>query len=182
MVFVQAAVLGLAAGLNPYVTVALTALFVWRSDLVTANPTFAFVGTGGMFIVALLLLPIDLFADKFPGSSGLMDRVGWVLRPVAGGIVGATVIPGHVGPVIGGMVLGALLATGTQWLRLHLRRRLQWRMLGFGRLVLGAYGDFASGIIATVALLSAPVGMAIAAIALGTAWIVDRRWGAIEPP
>ncbi len=182
MEFLQAAVLGVAAGLNPYVTVALTALFAWRSDLVTANPAFAFVGTGGMFVIALLLLPIDLFADKFPGSGGLMDRVGWVLRPVAGGLVGATVVPDNVGAVIAGLLLGAAAAAGTHRLRLYLRSRLQWRMLGFGRLVFGAYGDFASGIVAAVVLLSAPIGAAIAALVLGAAVLVDRRWGAVEPP
>ena len=54
-------------------------------------------------------------------------------------------------------------------LRLHLRRRLQWRMLGFGRLVLGAYADLTSGIVAAVVLLTAPAGAVIAALALAAA-------------
>ena len=141
MEFLQAPVLGVAAGLNPYVTVALTSLFAWRSDFVTPNPAFEFVGTSAVFLVALLLLPIDLFADKFPGSGGLMDRVGWVLRPVAGGLAGAAVMPDHPAAIVGGLALGAVAAAGIHGLRLHLRRRLQWRMLGFGRLVLGAYAD-----------------------------------------
>ena len=181
MEFLQAPVLGVAAGLNPYVTVALTALFAWRSDFVTPNPAFEFVGTSAVFLIALLLLPIDLFADKFPGSGGLMDRVGWVLRPVAGGLAGAAVMPDHPAAIIGGLLLGAVAAAGIHGLRLHLRRRLQWRMLGFGRLVLGAYADLTSGIVAAVVLLTAPVGAVIAALALAGALLADRRWGAPEP-
>ena len=66
-------------------------------------------------------------------------------------------------------------------LRLHLRRRLQWRMLGFGRLALGAYADLTSGIVAAVVLLTAPAGAVIAALALAAALLADRRWGAPEP-
>ena len=181
MEFLQAPVLGVAAGLNPYVTLALTSLFAWRSDFVTPNPAFEFVGTSAVFLIALLLLPIDLFADKFPGSGGLMDRAGWVLRPVAGGLAGAAVMPDHPAAIIGGLLLGAVAAAGIHGLRLHLRRRLQWRMLGFGRLVLGAYADFASGIVAAVVLLAAPAGAAIALLALAGALLADRRWGATEP-
>ena len=181
MEFLQAPVLGVAAGLNPYVTVALTAVFAWRSDLVPLNPAFAFVGTSAVFLVALLLLPIDLFADKFPGSGGLMDRVGWVLRPVAGGLAGAAVMPDHPAAIVAGLALGAVAAAGMHGLRLHLRRRLQWRMLGFGRLALGAYADLTSGIVAAVVLLTAPAGAVIAALALAAALLADRRWGAPEP-
>lgn len=181
MDFLQAPVLGVAAGLNPYVTVALTSLFAWRSDFVTPNPAFEFVGTSAVFLIALLLLPIDLFADKFPGSGGLMDRVGWVLRPVAGGLAGAAVMPDHPAAIIGGLLLGAAAAAGIHGLRLHLRRRLQWRMLGFGRLVLGAYADLTSGIVAAVVLLTAPAGAVIAALAVAGALLADRRWGAVEP-
>ena len=89
MSLVLALALGISSGLNPYVTVAIASIVAARSDLLTPAPAFAFVASTGMFLGALLLLPIDVFADKFPGSGGLMDRVGWVLRPVAGGIVGA---------------------------------------------------------------------------------------------
>lgn len=181
MEFLQAPVLGVAAGLNPYVTVALTALFAWRSDFLTPNPAFEFVGTSAVFLIALLLLPIDLFADKFPGSGGLMDRVGWVLRPVAGGLAGAAVMPDHPAAIVGGLVLGAAAAAAIHGLRLHLRQRLQWRMLGFGRVVLGAYSDLTSGIVAAVVLLAAPAGAVIAVLALAGALLADRRWGAVEP-
>ena len=54
-------------------------------------------------------------------------------------------------------------------------------MLGFGRLVLGAYADLTSGIVAAVVLLSAPAGAVIAVLALAGAILADRRWGAVEP-
>ncbi len=181
MSLVLALALGISSGLNPYVTVAIASIVAARSDLLTPAPAFAFVASTGMFLGALLLLPIDVFADKFPGSGGLMDRVGWVLRPVAGGIVGAAAIAGGGPGVILGLALGASAALVTHALRLRTRRRVQWRMLGFGRIVFGAYGDFGSGIVAMVALLTPPLGLIIAASLLVTALLVDRRWGGDAP-
>ena len=181
MSVVLALALGISSGLNPYVTVAIASVVAAHSDLLTPAPAFAFVASTGMFVGALLLLPIDIFADKFPGSGGLMDRVGWVLRPVAGGIVGgAAMATGGPGMVLG-IALGALAALATHALRLRTRRRVQWRMFGFGRIVFGAYGDFGSGIVAMIALLIPPLGLAIAASALIAALLVDRRWGGEEP-
>ncbi len=181
MSVVLALALGISSGLNPYVTVAITSVVAARSDLLTPAPAFAFVASTGMFVGALLLLPIDIFADKFPRSGGLMDRVGWVLRPVAGGIVGGAAMAVAGPGVILGVALGAVAALATHALRLRTRRRVQWRMLGFGRIVFGAYGDFGSGIVAMIALLVPPLGLAIAASALIAALLVDRRWGGEEP-
>ncbi len=181
MPFVLAAALGVAVGLNPYVTVAIVSLLALRTDFLIASDPFAFVATSGVFVVALLLLPIDLFADKFPGSGGLMDRVGWIIRPAAGGMLGGTVMTGGVAAIVGGVVLGAIVAGATHGLRLHVRRRLQWRLFGFGRIVLGAYGDLSSGTLALLAVLSPPLGIVIAALIITVAAVADRLWGTLEP-
>lgn len=181
MSVVLALALGVSSGLNPYVTVAITSIVAARSDLLTPGPAFTFVASTGMFVGALLLLPIDIFADKFPGSGGLMDRVGWLLRPIAGGIVGGAALATGGPGVILGVALGAGAALATHALRLRTRRRVQWRMLGFGRIVFGAYGDFGSGIVAMIALLTPPLGLAIAASLLVAALLVDRRWGGEAP-
>ncbi len=181
MPFVLAAALGVAVGLNPYVTVAIVSLIAWRTDLLVASDPFVFVATSGVFVIALLLLPIDLFADKFPGSGGLMDSIGWIIRPVAGGVLGGTVMTGGPGAIVGGVVLGAIVAAGSHALRLRVRRRLQWRLFGFGRIVLGAYGDLSSGIVALLAVLSPPLGIVIATLIIAAAAVAERRWGTLEP-
>ena len=180
MPFVLAAALGVAVGLNPYVTVAIVSLLALRTDLVVASDPFAFVATSGVFVVALLLLPIDLFADKFPSSSGWMDRASWVIRPAAGGMLGGTVMTGELGAIVVGVVLGAIVAGGSHALRVRVRQRLQWRLFGFGRIVLGAYGDLSSGMVALLAVLSPPLGIVIAALIIAVAAVADRRWGAPE--
>ncbi len=181
MDFLLAGVLGTSAGLNPYVTLAITALVAWRRPgLLTVSEPFEFVATITVFVVALLLLPIDLFADKLPASGGLMDRAGWILRPAAGGIVGGAVIAAAGPTVIAGLALGAIAAAAVHGLRLRVRDRVQGRLLGFGRIVFGAYGDLASGMLALLAILSPPLGAALAALILGAAALVDRRWGVSE--
>jgi hypothetical protein len=163
------------------VTVAITAIVALRSNLLDVATPFEFVATSGMVLAALLVLPIDLFADKFPGSGGLMDRAGWVIRPLAGAMLGGAVIAEGGPAILGGMALGLLGAALTHGLRLYVRGRVQWRLLGFGRIVFGAYGDFGSGIVALVAILSPPLGAAIAVMVLAAALAVDRRWGGPEP-
>ena len=181
MDFMLAAVLGVAAGLNPYVTVSITAVVAMRSTLLVTSAPFAFVGTAPTLVAAMLLLPVDLFADKFPGSGGLMDRAGWILRPVAGGMLGGAVIGAGGGAIVAGVALGAVAAAAMHGLRLRVRHRVQWRLLGFGRIVFGAYGDFSSGIVALLAILSPPLGLAIAVTLIGAAIAVERRWGTQAP-
>ena len=62
-----------------------------------------------------------------------------------------------------------------------MRERIQERMLGFGRIVIGAYGDFGSGIITMVAILSPPAGLTIAMGMIGLALFADNRWGQSQP-
>jgi uncharacterized membrane protein len=179
--FVLAIALGVAAGLNPYVTVAIMAVVAWRSSLLTTSPGFEFIGTLTVVVIALALLPVDLFADKFPGSGRHIDRIGWLLRPAAGGLVGGAVV-GTAGPAVAvGVVLGAIMALLTHALRLRVRDRVQGRLLGFGRIVFGAYGDLTSGLVALLALLLPPLGLAVAVLVLGSALLVERRWGGLEP-
>ncbi len=181
MTVLLALALGIACGLNPYVSVAIVSIAAARSELVTLAPGFGFVAANATLAAALLLLPIDLFADKLPGPGGVMDRVGWALRPAAGGMLGGAVAASGGLALLGGLALGALAALGTHALRLRVRQRVQWRLLGFGRVVFGVYADFGSGIVAATALLAPPLGLALGLSLAGLAGYVDRRWGAEAP-
>ncbi|MBM4437271.1 MAG: DUF4126 family protein, partial [Actinobacteria bacterium] len=85
---VLALALGAAAGLNPYVTAAIAAVVAMDGRYFQPNPGLGFVATPAFLIVALALLPVDLFADKFRRSGGLMDRVSWLVRPLTGAALG----------------------------------------------------------------------------------------------
>mgnify|MGYP003324630047 CR=1 FL=1 len=73
MSFVLMLGIGVASGLNPYVVVAIMAIVASRSDLWTPVPEFEFIGLNLVLVTALLLLMIDVFADKFHWSGQWMD-------------------------------------------------------------------------------------------------------------
>ena len=181
MSFVLMLGIGVASGLNPYVVVAITAIVASRSDLWTPVPEFEFIGLNLVLGTALLLLLIDVFADKFHWSGQWMDRAGWLLRPAAGGLLGGVIVVGDVsnGMVVG-VALGGFAALLTHALRLRIRRRVQPRLLGFGRVVVGAYGNFGSGIVTMIAFMYPPLGLAIAIGVLLVAAVADYRWGVPE--
>ena len=110
-----------------------------------------------------------------------MDRAGWLLRPAVGGLLGGVIVVGDVsnGMVVG-VALGGFAALLTHALRLRIRRRVQPRLLGFGRVVVGAYGNFGSGIVTMIAFMYPPLGLAIAIGVLLVAAVADYRWGVSE--
>lgn len=178
MSFILILGLGVASGLNPYVAVAITSIIVARSELWAPAPEFVFVSSNAVLGGALFLLLIDVFADKFGWSGRWMDRVGWILRPAAGGLVGGVIFTGDAAAgLVFGSALGGFTALLTHALRLRVRRRLQPRLRGFGRVVIGAYGNFGSGIVTMIAFMYPPLGLVIAIGVLLVAAAADYRWG-----
>lgn len=176
MSFVLALALGVSSGLNPYVTVAITMIVAARSDLLKITLLDP-VSANTIVVVALVLLPLDIFGDKFSATGRLVDRIGWVVRPAVGGVLGGIVLATSDSGIAIGLSLGATAGLLTYGLRLRIRERIQDRLLGFGRIVIGAYGDFGSGIITMAAILWPPAGLAIAIGMISLAIFIDYRWG-----
>ena len=74
---------------------------------------FDVLATGGGILTLLLLLPIEIFADKIPRADVFNDRLGFVYRPLAGAVAMAavtheTALSTSVAALIGGVVAFAL--------------------------------------------------------------------------
>jgi hypothetical protein len=180
MSFVLALALGISSGMNPYVTVAITMIVAERSDLLKISLPDP-ISANTVLVVALILLPLDIFGDKFSSTGRLVDRIGWIVKPITGGVLGGIVLGTSDAGIAIGISIGAAAGLLTYGLRLRVRERIQERMLGFGRIVIGAYGDFGSGIITMVAILWPPAGLTIAIGMISLALFADDRWGQSKP-
>jgi hypothetical protein len=105
--------LALPAGLNawlPFLILALADRFTSAVDL--AAP-YDFISSTPGIIIILLLLPIEMVADKIPGLDHISDLVHTFIRPVAGAILAAAVadasgdVDAWVGALIGVTGAGA---------------------------------------------------------------------------
>ncbi len=104
--------LGLAApaGLNAYIPLLVLALAARVTDQVSLTPPYDVLTSTPVIILLLVLLTIEVVADKVPGVDHANDLVQTIVRPAAGAIlVLATTGAVHVSPAIA-VPLGILTA------------------------------------------------------------------------
>ncbi len=164
-----------AAGWNALLPLLMLAFASRIGHRVTFAGPFAFLGSVAGLLVLLVLLPVEIILDKIPRLDARNDRLAAVYRPVAG----AVVLLGAVQPetLLAGVLaaaLGAATAFGMHLLKTRYRRPLVHVIAGMIVPLASLVEDFASALIAFVALLAAPAGVALlAAFAVG-AWFVAR--------
>jgi uncharacterized membrane protein len=83
--------LALPAGLNAWLPFLILALADRFSSTIDLNAPYDFISSTPGIIIILLLLPIELVADKVPGLDHVSDIVHTAIRPVAGAILAAAV-------------------------------------------------------------------------------------------
>lgn len=110
------------AGLNSTLALIILALadrLTTRIDL--ASP-YSWISSTAGIVVILLLMPIELIADKLPGIDALSDRVHTVIRPLVGGFIAMAIAsqPGGINVWVAG-VLGLAVAAGVHWYKMQSR-------------------------------------------------------------
>jgi hypothetical protein len=83
--------LSLPAGLNAWIPLLILALSNRFSDQIDLTEPYDFISSTPGIIIILLLLPIELFADKIPGVDHISDIVHIAVRPVVGAVIAAGV-------------------------------------------------------------------------------------------
>ena len=111
--------LALAAGLNAWIPLLVIGALDRFTGLVELPAGWEWLSNEWVLLILLVLLVVEVVADKVPGLDSLNDIVQTVVRPTAGGLafgsgVGATTTavtdPGQVKKVVEG--LNAILALG----------------------------------------------------------------------
>jgi hypothetical protein len=89
--FLSSLGLALPAGLNAWPPFLILALADRYTSAIHLDAPFDVISSTPGLIVILLLLPIELIADKIPGADHVNDLAHTFIRPVAGAILAAAV-------------------------------------------------------------------------------------------
>ncbi|MGB3330971.1 MAG: DUF4126 domain-containing protein [Thermomicrobiales bacterium] len=144
------------AGLNSTLALLMLALadrLTTRIDL--ASPYSGITSTVGI-IVILLVLPIELIADKIPPIDSLSDRIHTVIRPPVGGFMAMAIAsqPGGINVWVAG-VLGFLAAAGVHLYKMRSRTIVTTATNGMGNPFLSIVEDVVA-IVGTVVAIFVP--------------------------
>lgn len=104
--FLSSLGLALPAGLNAWIPFLILGLADRFTDQVELAEPFDFISSTPGLIIILLLLPIELIADKIPGVDHVSDVAHTFIRPLAGAILAAAVADasGDLDAWVGGIV------------------------------------------------------------------------------
>lgn len=168
---------GLAApaGLNAWLPLLITGL-AGRFNLIKLNAPFDVLTNTWVLILLVVLLTIEVFADKIPAVDSINDVIHTFIRPLAGGILFAAQsgMIGGIDPVFS-FILGALSAGSVHAVKAGARPIITATTGGLGNPLVSFVEDIISAL-ATVLALVVPI---LAAILMGSilavaAWIVWR--------
>ena len=162
--------LAVAAGLNATLPLLVLALADRVSGSITLSSPFDFLSSNAGILLLLLLLPIELIADKIPKVDHFNDRLHTVLRPLSGAICFMAIADQEqelniwFAGVLGVAISGAV----------HL-----WKMQNRPRITAGSRGlgnPYASVIEDVVAIIVSMVAVIVPwvvpiAVAVGVAWL-----------
>jgi len=168
---------GLAApaGLNAWLPLLITGL-AGRLNFIKLNAPFDILTNTWVLVLLVVLLTIEVFADKIPAVDSINDVIHTVIRPIAGGILFAAQsgMIGGMDPVFS-FILGALSAGSVHIVKAGARPIITATTGGLGNPLVSFVEDIISAV-ATVLALVVPILAAIlmGSILLVAAWIVWR--------
>jgi Domain of unknown function (DUF4126) len=148
--------LGLAppAGLNAYIPLLVLALADRFTDQVTLARPYDFLSSTAGIAVLLVLLTIEIVADKIPGIDHANDLIQSAIRPAAGAILMmASVSQGEeLNPVVA-MIIGLILAGTVHGAKATARPAITISTAGLGNPVISMVEDGIAVITSVLAIL-----------------------------
>lgn len=168
--------LGLSAGsgLNAYLPLLILALADRFTTVIELDQPYDFLSSKWGIIVLLLILPVELLADKVSRIDHLNDLLHTAIRPAAGAIAFMAYASqdDDLQPVIG-LVIGLLVAAGVHWLKSTTRPHISITTKGIGNPFISMLEDALSIFLGLLAVF-VPYSM-IVALPLA-AWLLTRSY------
>ncbi len=145
--------LALPAGLNAWLPFLILALADRFSSTIELAEPFDFISSTPGIIIILILLPIELIADKIPGLDHVSDIVHTAIRPIAGAILAAAIADasGDVDAWVGGLI-GLTGAGATHAVKMSTRPIVTASTGGVGNPVVSLIEDVTAAISSLVAV------------------------------
>ena len=170
--------LGLApsAGLNAYIPLLVLALADRFSDRIMLERPYDFLSSNIGLAILLVLLTVEIVADKIPGVDHGNDLVQSAIRPASGAIamMAATHAENAMNPVLA-MIIGLLLAGGIHGIKAVMRPAITVSTGGFGNPIVSFIEDGFAAITSVVAILLPALAVAlVAGFSLLLWWLYGR--------
>ncbi len=166
--------LALPAGLNAWIPLLVLALADRFTNQVNLASPFDFISSTPGIVIILLLLPIELIADKIPGIDHVSDIAHTFIRPVVGTVLAAAVADAS-GDL--NMWLGAALGLGgasvAHAAKMSTRPVITVSTGGVGNPFVSMIEDVASAICSIVAI-ALPLLLLVVLPVL--AWVMYATW------
>lgn len=179
--------LAASAGLNAYIPLLTMGLLARYTDVITLPTGWQWLGNGWVVAILVVLLAVEMVADKVPVVDHVNDIVQTVVRPTAGGLAfGAgsgsqTVTVSDPGQFFASsdwapVVVGVLIAFGVHLLKSAARPVINATTAGVGAPVVSTAEDATSVVMSVVAILLPVLVLGfLLALVLGVFWLVRRR-------
>jgi uncharacterized protein DUF4126 len=156
--------LSAAAGLNAWIPLLSVGLLARYTHLITLPPSWHWLSNGWTLAILVVLLVIEMIADKIPIVDHVNDVIHTVVRPTAGGIAfGAasqsqTVTVSDPGQFFSShqwvpIAIGAIMALGVHGVKATARPVVNAATLGFGTPFVSAAEDLVSVMMSLVAIV-----------------------------
>ncbi|XTZ15770.1 DUF4126 domain-containing protein [Micromonospora echinospora] len=179
--------LAASAGLNAYIPLLTMGLLARYTDVITLPAGWQWLGDGWVIAILVVLLAVEVVADKVPVVDHVNDVVQTVVRPTAGGLAfGAgssseTVTVSDPGQFFSSsdwvpVVVGVLIALGVHLLKSAARPIVNASTAGVGAPVASTAEDATSVVMSVVAiLLPALVLVLLVGLVVFVFWFLRRR-------
>lgn len=163
------------AGLNAYIPLlglALAERFGW----VHLGKPLDVLGSWWIIALIVVLLVVEIVADKVPAVDHANDAVQTVVRPAVGGLV-ALSASGHasVSPVVL-VVAGVLIAGGVHTAKATARPAVNVSTAGVGAPVVSTIEDVVAVIMTVLAFVAPFLAAALIILAVVVVVVMVRRW------
>ncbi|MFI6231126.1 DUF4126 domain-containing protein [Micromonospora echinospora] len=179
--------LAASAGLNAYIPLLTMGLLARYTDVITLPAGWQWLGDGWVIAILVVLLAVEVVADKVPVVDHVNDVVQTVVRPTAGGLAfGAgssseTVTVSDPGQFFSSsdwvpVVVGVLIALGVHLLKSAARPIVNASTAGVGAPVASTAEDATSVVMSVVAiLLPVLVLVFLVGLVVFVFWFLRRR-------
>jgi hypothetical protein len=162
-----------AAGLNAYLPLLIVGLLARYTDLITLQKPWNILENPWVLGLLVVLLVIEMTADKIPAVDTLNDTIQTFIRPAAGAILFASSnnIISDMSPVLA-MAVGLLAAGSLHAVKATARPVVTASTAGIGNPVVSVFEDITAVVMTLVAIILP----AIAAIFVLIAGFFTFRW------
>ncbi len=165
-----------AAGLNAYIPLLLLAI-AQRLGYAHLNAPYDILGSNVALEVLVVLLVVEVCADKIPGVDHVNDLINTAIRPAAGAVLvlanaGAGTLDPRLAALLGLITAGTIHAT-----KASVRPLVTVSTIGVGNPVVSTLEDVVSFITALLALVAPVVVVILLVVLVFLAWrfISQRR-------